>query len=268
MKMKTRPSHVTAFGFFLNFNRPTSDYGVLVRTLIERGFAKRFPRVGYLVAKGQPFVQNRELLEQTGLIESDPEEVSAVGKYSVVSLVPSDSGKEIVIGHHPDTPKFDSNSREILEEITGILDILRGKTGHAGLVPCRLFTATSIKTEKRPYQALARFEVDKLPLFTKMIPDIELARWENEIYLYSTNIKRTGGPGPIMEDMRLKGLPRGKDDRKQAWDQIILKPRPGEYHVSMEYKTDDMDDLIEKFKGTESMAATMISELENLTDWK
>src|SRR5438105_2439693 len=126
--MKNRSTQIMAFAFFLNFNRPASDYSELVHKLAERGFVRRFPRVGYLVAKGEPFVQNRESLEDKArLIESDPEKVSAIGKYSLVATVPLDSGKGIVISHHSDTPKFPSNSSDILEEVTYVINILKDK---------------------------------------------------------------------------------------------------------------------------------------------
>lgn len=266
--MKTHLTQVTAFGFFLNFNGSVYDYNELIHMLVERGFVRRFPQIGYLIAKGQPFMQNKESLEHhTRLIESDPEQISVMGKYSVVSCIPINSGKEIVIGHHPDTPKSKSNSSEILKEVVTIIDLIKDKAGHENLVPCKLFTAISVKTEKRPYQVLINANIKKLPRFEKMLPDMEVVRWENEVYLYSANIERTGGPTPIIEDMKLKRLPRQIQNRKRSWDQIIFKPRPGEYDISMNYMTDDLNDLTNVFKETESLSVAMINELENVMDF-
>lgn len=261
--MEHRVTQIDAFGFFLNFNKLDSDYSKLVPILVKSGFVKRIPRVGYLVAKGQTFAQNNESLEQqTRLIQSDPERVQVINRYSIVSCLPTNSGKEITIGHHMDTPKFKFNSSEILKEVESVIDILKDTIGYESLIPCRLFTASSVKTEKRPYQVLANSDINKLPYFKKMMPDLEIVRWENEIYLYSANIERTGGPIPILEDMKLKGLPNQTQARKKVWDQIVFKPRPGEYHVSMQYMTDDLDDLINTFEEAENLVSTIINELE------
>jgi hypothetical protein len=258
-------TQVDAFGFFLNFNKSTYDYSEFTNMLVKKGFVRRFPRIGYLVAKGESFVTNKELLEhQTRLIESDPEKISVMNKHSVVSCISINSGKEIVICNHQETPKFQFNSSEILKEVVSVVDVLKDVVGYENLTPGRLLIASSVKAEKRPHLVLANFDIDKLSYFKKIMPDLEIARWENEIYLYSANIERTGGPGPIIEDMKLKVLPKQTIGSKKVWDHIVFTPRPGGYDIIMQYMSDDLDDLINTFKENEILASTMVNELETL----
>lgn len=263
--MNDNTSRVTAFGIFLIFDGSTTDYAKLVKILIQNGFAQRIPRVGYLVTEGnsllQHDVENMEHLKKS--MESDPERISLVGKYCIVGIVPHDAGKQLVITHKPELKENWVHSNEIIVEVNQITDIIKEKFTTLKQSPLRLFYAVEVKSNKRSHQVLANF--DDANFFFTLVSmgsaEMELVRYENEIYLYSRDADNSG-PSPIVEDMKRKNLPQKGKGRKRGWDNIILRPRPGQYWISAEYGSDSIDDVIRVFEFAEEQSIKLVSELE------
>ncbi|MDE1764750.1 MAG: hypothetical protein KGI27_00605 [Thaumarchaeota archaeon] len=258
-------TQITGFSILLNFNKSSVDYEHLTGILEKKGFKKRVPKFGYLVAMDESINQlDKERMEDTRKsIESDPEKISTIGKYCIVAVIPLNSGKQILIGHSPDMPKFYHNSSKILEEAREVIRIIKETFVTLDLSPCKLMTMISVKSDKRPYQVLANFDqLKNYPALTQMASDMELTRWENEIYLYSRDADRNTGPTPIIEDMKRKNLPQKNTTRTRGWDEITLRPRPNEYLVSMDYRSDNVDDLIQTLEGIEKQAEKIMAEME------
>lgn len=240
---------ILSTGISLNFARSFS-YDEFTHAVKNKGFEQRFYTIGRMTgtdSQGNPLKQNLEKSHS----EQSSDMYNLIGKYCMAHPY----NKTLIVGQN-----FTQSGGINIDQIPSLVDEMK-------LVINMLWSTTKMLHEDVAEGALlAVITVSDNELFSSNANDFEhsfenmaIKEFDDEIIL-NPDFYRGMDPKDISE--YVKSHPE-VTKKTHGWGEIKVKCSDQQYTISLEYKTDDVDKMMEMIEHSDSYCASIIQKVKN-----